>query len=102
MSDLRMNTAPADFNAETDLPAGFMDFLLPLHRALTPRRRALIDRRAESLAASHRGQAPDHLPPSEATTGDWRIDLPDWCQDQRIVRRRIEPHSARTAGGRAA
>jgi malate synthase len=78
-----MNTAPADFNAATDLPAGFMDFLLPLHRALTPRRQELIERRAESLAAAHRGQLPGHPPPSEATTGDWRIDLPDWCQDQR-------------------
>jgi len=78
-----MNTAPADFNAATDLPAGFMDFLLPLHRALTPRRQELIERRAECLAAAHHGQKPDHPPPSEATTGDWRIELPDWCQDQR-------------------
>lgn len=83
MSDSRMNTAPADFNAATDLPAGFMDFLLPLHRALGPRRRELVERRAEVLDAAHRGQLPDHLPPSEATTGDWRIELPAWCQDQR-------------------
>jgi malate synthase len=83
MTGPRMNTAPASFNAATDLPAGFMDFLLPLHRSLTPRRRELIERRAESLAATHRGLMPDHLPPSEATTGDWRIELPGWCQDQR-------------------
>src|SRR5262245_24841064 len=83
MTGPRMNTAPASFNAATDLPAGFMDFLLPLHRSLTPRRRELIERRAESLAAAHRGLMPDHLPPSEATTGDWRIELPGWCQDQR-------------------
>ena len=83
MADSRINTAPADFNAATDLPAGFMDFLLPLHRALGPRRRELVERRAEVLDASHRGQLPDHLPPSEATTGDWRIELPAWCQDQR-------------------
>jgi malate synthase len=83
MTEPRMNTAPASFNAATDLPAGFMDFLLPLHRSLTPRRRELIERRAESLAATHRGLMPDHLPPSEATTGDWRIELPGWCQDQR-------------------
>ena len=83
MTGPRMNTAPASFNAATDLPAGFMDFLLPLHRSLTPRRRELIERRAESLAAAHRGLMPDHPPPSEATTGDWRIELPGWCQDQR-------------------
>src|SRR5262245_5303605 len=83
MTGPRMNTAPASFNAATDLPAGFMDFLLPLHRSLTPRRRELIERRAESLAGAHRGLMPDHLPPSEATTGDWRIELPGWRQDQR-------------------
>src|SRR5512145_2810324 len=83
MTEPRMNTAPADFDAATELPAGFMDFLLPLHRALTPRRQELIERRAKSLTAAHRGRMPDHLPPSEATTGDWRIELPDWCQDQR-------------------
>src|SRR5262245_65573046 len=83
MTGPRMNTAPASFNAATDLPAGFMDFLLPLHRSLTPRRRELIERRAESLAAAHRGLMPDHPPPYEATTGDWRIELPGWSQDQR-------------------
>ncbi|HKE05171.1 MAG TPA: hypothetical protein VKE91_14020 [Blastocatellia bacterium] len=49
MAEPRMNTAPAGFNAETDLPAGFMDFLMPLHSALTPRRRELIERRADCV-----------------------------------------------------
>lgn len=26
---------------------------------------------------------PDHLPPSEATASDWKIELPVWCRDQR-------------------
>ncbi|MCI0348387.1 MAG: hypothetical protein L0Z53_03090, partial [Acidobacteriales bacterium] len=83
MSDPRMNNAPVDFNAATELPAGFMDFLLPLHQALTPRQQQLIKRRAEVLSASHNGEKPDHLQPSEATASEWRIELPDWCQDQR-------------------
>src|SRR5207344_2964788 len=29
------------------------------------------------------GVLPDHPPPSAATTGAWRIELPAWCADQR-------------------
>jgi malate synthase len=79
----RSNTAPADFDPEVYLPDGFMDFLLPLHRALTPRQQELVRARAEALAVSHRGVKPDYLPASEATAGDWTITLPDWCADQR-------------------
>jgi malate synthase len=57
--------------------------VLPFHRELTPRQQSFIETRAEALAASHRGQRPDYFPASEATTGDWRIQLPDWCADQR-------------------
>lgn len=39
--------------------------------------------RAEVLTASHQGRKPDYLPSSEATTGDWEIQLPAWCADQR-------------------
>jgi malate synthase len=35
------------------------------------------------LGAAHAGRLPDHLPPSPATRGDWRVELPDWCADQR-------------------
>jgi malate synthase len=79
----RCNAAPPEFDPETDLPKGFMDFVLPLHRELTPRQQACVSKRAEVLAASHAGRKPDYLPPSEATTGDWRIELPAWCADQR-------------------
>ena len=78
-----VNTAPPDFDPQTDLAAGFLDFLLPLHRKLTPRQQELVAHRAEVLRASHEGRRPDYLPPSEATTGAWRIDLPVWCEDQR-------------------
>src|SRR2546421_12348180 len=83
MIDARINTTPPDFDPATDLPGGFMDFLLPLHREFTPRQQELAARRAWVLSNSHRGMLPNHLPPSEATMSDWRIDLPDWCRDQR-------------------
>src|ERR1043166_3927405 len=79
----RFNTAPAGFDRRRDLPAGFMEFLLPLHHELTPRQQSLTRKRAEVLGASHRGQKPKYLPPSEATTTDWTIPLPGWCADQR-------------------
>lgn len=79
----RFNTAPADFDPQRDLPAGFMQFLLPLHHKLTPRQQSLTRKRAEVLAMSHHGLKPNYLPPSEATTTDWTIPLPGWCADQR-------------------
>jgi malate synthase len=78
-----VNTAPADFDAGRDLPEGFLEFLAPLHAALTLRQRALIARRDSALAEAHAGKVPDYLPPSVATTNSWRIELPAWCADQR-------------------
>src|SRR5215210_1657140 len=79
----RSNTAPPEFNGETDLSPGFMSFLLPLHGELTGRQQSLAAKRAAVLAAAHRGDKPTYLPPSEATTGEWTIPLPQWCADQR-------------------
>lgn len=81
--DLPMSTTPSGFDPRTELPPGFGDFLLPLHREFTPRQQALAKERARVLAAAQGGYLPTHLPPSEATMGDWHIDLPDWCRDQR-------------------
>lgn len=78
-----VNSAPAGFDPARDLPPGFLEFLLPLHRALTPRQRELVARREQVLAASHRGVLPNYLPPSPATKASWHIDLPEWCADQR-------------------
>lgn len=72
----RFNTAPSDFDPERDLPKGFMDFLLPLHRELTPRQQEFIRRRAEVLTASHQGRKPDYLAPSEATAEIGRFSFP--------------------------
>ncbi|MCC6652610.1 MAG: malate synthase A [Candidatus Eisenbacteria bacterium] len=80
----RMNTAPADFRAERDLPEGFATFYASLHAEFTPRQQQLAAARIARLARAHaEGALPDHRPPSEATTSEWRIEVPAWCADQR-------------------
>ncbi|MBO0861481.1 MAG: hypothetical protein J2P21_23920 [Chloracidobacterium sp.] len=79
----RVNCAPRNFNSALELPKGFMDFLTPLHKVFTPRQRALVSERAVALAEAHKGRLPDYRAASEATTRGWRIELPDWAQDQR-------------------
>src|SRR3954469_4035830 len=74
---------PAGADIRTLLPPGFLEFLEPLHRRFTPLQQELVRKRKEVLAAAHAGKLPDHLPPSDATRGDWRIELPVWCADQR-------------------
>src|SRR3984893_18895570 len=81
--DPPVNQAPPELDPPHALPRGFYDFLLPLHQAFTPRQRELAARRRRVLDAAHQGQLPDYLPPSEATTGSWKVSLPGWCQDQR-------------------
>src|SRR5216684_7201176 len=82
-ADPPVNHAPPELDPSRDLPRGFYEFLLPLHQAFTPRQRELAARRRRVLQAAHEGRLPDYLPPSEATTGSWKISLPGWCQDQR-------------------
>ena len=81
--DERINTTPAEFDPAEELPPGFLNFVLRLHREFTPRQRALVAKRAEVLSAAHSGQMPDHLKPTPSTTSTWSIDLPSWCADQR-------------------
>src|SRR5713101_8221301 len=78
-----LNSAPAGFEAARDLPAGFLEFLAPLHAALTLRQQALIARRDAALAEAHTGKLPNYLPPSDSTMQPWQIELPEWCFDQR-------------------
>jgi len=78
-----VNSTPPGFDPRRDLPPGFMDFLLPLHRVFTPRQQELVRRRAEALEASLEGHKPVHRFPSDAVRNGWRITLPDWCRDQR-------------------
>ena len=78
-----MSRAPAGFDPARDLPPRLFDLLSSLHREFTPRQRQLVARRQEVLSAAHRGRLPDYLPPSPATTDGWKVELPDWCRDQR-------------------
>src|SRR5438105_5551052 len=82
-TDFPVNQAASDLDPARDLPGGFYDFLLPLHKAFTPRQQQLAAGRQRVLEAAHAGQLPNYLQPSEATTGSRRVSLPGWCQDQR-------------------
>jgi len=81
--DARSNSTPPNFDPGGDLPAGFMEFFAPLHREFAPRRAALVLARRSAVDAALAGCAPAHLPPSEATTREWQIQVPAWCADQR-------------------
>jgi len=78
-----INQAPEGFEPSRDLPAGFWEFFLPLHRAFTPRQQELALRRVEVLQASLEGDKPTHRFPSDTVRNGWRITLPEWCRDQR-------------------
>ena len=77
------NVTPNGFDPKRDLPEGFLSFYQPLHDAFVGAQRALLDDRAQALAAAHQGSLPDHLSPSAATIDDWHIAIPEWCLDQR-------------------
>ena len=79
----RLNVPPSGFDARRDLPSGLLDFLAPLHEQFTPWQVQLIAKRQAALDAAHDGHLPQHLRPSEATRGGWKITLPGWCEDQR-------------------
>src|SRR5437660_9289886 len=82
-ADPPVNQAPPELDPARDLPRGFYEFLIPLHRAFSPRQQELAARRRSVLEAAHQGHLPDYRPASEATTGSWKVSLPGWCQDQR-------------------
>jgi len=79
----RMNSSPRDFSAERDLPAAFLQFLLPLHKRFSPWRTELANERRAVLNESHAGLKPVHRYPGLAVRNGWSIELPEWCQDQR-------------------
>ena len=78
-----VNSTPSGFDAARDLPAGFLEFLAPLHAALTLRQRSLVARREATLTEAHAGKLPSYLPPSVSTMNSWQVELPQWCSDQR-------------------
>jgi malate synthase len=60
--------------ADTLFTASFVDYLLALHDAFTPRIATLLARRAEALArALQQGVLPSPPPRSDAITGDWTV-----------------------------
>ncbi len=78
-----VSSTPSGFDPERDLPTGFMEFVLPLHRRFTPRQQELALKRVEVLQRSLEGDKPKHHFPSDTVRNGWRITLPEWCQDQR-------------------
>lgn len=74
---------PPGFDPDRDLPAGFMEFFLPLHRVFTPRQQELALKRIEVLQRSLEGDKPRHHFPSDTVRNGWRITLSEWCGDQR-------------------
>jgi malate synthase len=78
-----LNTPPNGFNPQRELPSGFIDFVRPLHERFTPWQQELVAKRKQAIEAAHRGQLPNFLPDSDATTSDWKIALPEWAADQR-------------------
>jgi malate synthase len=83
MEGFQVNCPSATFDPEHDLPQGFLEFLMPLHRRFAPWQLSLIEERKQILAESHQGEKPTHRFPGDAVRRGWRIKLPEWCQDQR-------------------
>jgi malate synthase len=78
-----VNSAPPDFDPARDLPSGFIEFFLPLHRRFSLRQQELAAKRVDILQRSLEGEKPTHRFPSDTVRNGWRITLPQWCQDQR-------------------
>ncbi len=77
-----MTAIIATRSQETPSPE-LLGFFIPLQRAFEPRRRILLDARRRSLEKAHLGDMPGYRPESEATSGGWRLTVPDWARDQR-------------------
>src|SRR6476646_4540360 len=83
MEGFQVNRPPVTFDPALELPEGFLDFLTPLHRRFAPGQRALLEERRQILAEAQQGEKPTHRFPGDAVRRKWRIELPEWCQDQR-------------------
>jgi len=82
-----LSAAPADEARTPDraagLPEGFLQFLSPLRSLFEPGRGSILAARREALEAALCGAMPGYLPDSEARSGSWRIQLPEWAREQR-------------------
>ena len=79
----QLNSPPSGFVAERDLSSEFLEFLAPLCRRFAGWQQELIAERKRILEEAHEGNKPTHRYPREAVRNGWRIELPEWCQDQR-------------------
>ncbi len=66
-----------------ELAPAFLDFLKSLHQRFTPRQQKLIKERRCRLEEALWGDKPAHSFPTADIRNGWRIELPEWCQDQR-------------------
>src|SRR5947207_15375031 len=78
-----LNQPSSGFSRERDLSAEFIEFFAPRHRRFSPWQESLIAERKRALAASLDGEKPTHHYPGMAIRNGWKIELPEWCQDQR-------------------
>src|SRR5256714_11680814 len=78
-----LNQPSSGFSRERDLSAEFIEFFAPLHRRFSPWQESLIAERKRALAASLDGEKPTHHYPGMAIRNGWKIELPEWCRDQR-------------------
>jgi malate synthase len=78
-----VNRAPQGVVSGRDLPAGFVEFLAPLHRRFTGWQQTLVQERKRVLSDALQGEKPPHCYPRDAVRNGWRIELPEWCRDQR-------------------
>src|ERR1700729_3074440 len=76
------NSTPRGFDPARDLPAGFMEFFLPLHHRFTPRQRELARKRAEVLQRSLEGDKPKHRFPADRVRKGWQPPRRGWSRPQ--------------------
>ena len=62
---------------------GFLEFLARFHERFSARQAILLEDRRHALDDSIAGAKPAHHYPGPAVRNGWRLELPDWCQDQR-------------------
>src|SRR5262249_14696142 len=78
-----INRPPAEVSAVQELTPEFVEFLRPLHERFAGRQQQLVAERKRALTDALNGDKPTHRYPREAVKNGWRIELPEWCQDQR-------------------
>ena len=83
LTGFKLNLPPAGADVSRELPEGFLEFLAPFHERFMGRRNELVRQRHERLEDSWNGNKPCHAYPRDAVRNGWRVELPEWCQDQR-------------------